>query len=71
MNNIDSASRHSPYNDVACPHCQGVVEHESWCATRDPKVCYAFAIVRESAKLTLGDSLILHSLGVAWTDSHS
>ena len=53
MNNIDSASHHRYSADLACPHCQGVAEHESWCATRDPKVSYAFAIVRESAKLTL------------------
>jgi hypothetical protein len=71
MNNIDSASHHRYNADLACPHCQGVAEHESWCANKDPKVSYAFAIVRESAKLTLADSLILHSLGVTWADSRS
>ena len=71
MNNIDSASHHRYSAEFACRHCQGVGEHESWCATKDPKVSYAFAIVQESTKLTVGDSLILHSLGVAWTDGRS
>lgn len=50
----------------ACEHCEGVVRHESWCITRDPVVYYAYQIVVEPGKLTVGDALILHSLGVTW-----
>jgi hypothetical protein len=51
---------------AACEHCDGVVRHESWCITRDPVVYYAYEIVVEPNKLTVGDTLILHSLGVTW-----
>ena len=50
----------------ACSHCGGVVRHETWCITRDPLVRYAWQIVRDSTKLTPGDYLALHSLGVCW-----
>jgi hypothetical protein len=53
----------------ACPHCQGVIRHEPWCILRSPDVCYAFQIIVEPGKLTIGDALILHSLGVAWERS--
>lgn len=52
--------------ETACEHCQGVVRHESWCITRDPIVSYACQIVLDPSKLTVGDTLILHSLGVIW-----
>jgi hypothetical protein len=32
-------------------------------------MAYAYLIVRDASKITVGDSLILHSLGVAWMDS--
>jgi hypothetical protein len=51
---------------AACEHCDGVVRHESWCITRDPIVYYAYQIVVDPSKLTVGDALILHSLGVTW-----
>lgn len=35
---------------------------------RDPKVHYAYEIIDEPRKLTLGDALILHSLGVTWSE---
>jgi len=31
------------------------------------QVSYAHAIVKDSTALSIGDSLILHSLGAAWT----
>lgn len=69
MNNIDSTqdagrSQAAP----ACEHCQGLVEHAPWCATCDPRVRYAFEIVRDSSLMTLTDMLILHSLGASWLD---
>lgn len=68
-NNIDSAHHHNRHNSgTACLHCQGIIDHEPWCVTRAPKVSYAYEIVAESSKLTLGDALILHSLGVTWAD---
>jgi hypothetical protein len=55
------------YNaQAACEHCEGVIRHEPWCITRDQLVHYAYQIVAEPSRLTLGDSLILHSLGVVW-----
>ncbi len=55
---------HSP-----CEHCQGMFEHERWCVTKDPNIYYAFMIASDASKITLGDTLILHSLGVAWPES--
>lgn len=69
MNNIDFTHHHHGYNaTVACPHCLSIQGHEPWCATQDPNVQYAYAIVAEPRKLTIGDSLILHSLGVSWSE---
>lgn len=70
MNNIDFTHHHNQYNAAApaCPHCLGIHGHESWCPTRDPNVHYAYEIVLEPRKLTIGDALILHSLGVTWSD---
>ena len=47
----------------ACAHCEGIFEHGWWCATRDPRMAYAYQIVADASKITAGDSLILHSLG--------
>jgi len=52
---------------TACEHCDGVVRHEPWCITHNAAIFYANKIVMEPAALTIGDSLILHSLGAAWT----
>ncbi len=49
-----------------CAHCEGIFEHEPWCATRAPRMAYAYQIVVDATKITAGDALILHSLGVAW-----
>lgn len=49
-----------------CDDCQGLNDHEPWCIMSDPKVQYAYAIVNDPCALTYRDSLILHSLGVAW-----
>jgi len=69
MNNIDFTHHHNqPNAAAACPHCLGVKEHQPWCATLEPNVQYAFEIVAEPQKLTLGDALILHSLGVSWSN---
>ncbi len=54
--------------EVACEHCQGVVRHEDWCITRSSRVLYAYEAVADSSKLTLQDILILHALGVSWSD---
>ncbi len=54
--------------DTACEHCQGVVRHEPWCVTRSAVVLYAYEAVVDANALTEGDKLILHALGVAWTN---
>jgi hypothetical protein len=53
--------------EVACEHCDGVVRHEPWCITRSSDVLYAYEAVWDADKLTEGDRLILHALGVTWT----
>ncbi len=68
MNNIDFTHHHKGDVASACPHCLGVQGHEPWCATRAPHVQYAFEILLQPRKLTIGDALILHSLGVTWSD---
>jgi glycerol-3-phosphate cytidylyltransferase-like family protein len=55
------------YNaQAACKHCEGVIRHEPWCITLHPTVYYAYQIVADPSKLTMGDALILRSLGVIW-----
>jgi hypothetical protein len=55
------------YNEqAACEHCEGIIRHELWCVTLNPGVSYACEIVADPSKLTIGDGLILHSLGVIW-----
>jgi len=69
MKNIDSTHHDNKFNAAAaCQNCLGIQGHEPWCATLDPNVQYAYEIVTEPRKLTLADSLILHSLGVTWSD---
>jgi hypothetical protein len=53
--------------EAACEHCEGVVRHEPWCITRSSDVLYAYEAVLDADKLTEGDRLILHALGVTWT----
>ena len=43
------------------------VRHEPWCSSPDENVYYAYEIVADPSRLTIGDALILHALGVAWT----
>ena len=52
--------------DSACAYCEGVVRHESWCATQNANAYYAFAAVLDPKQLNIGDELTLHALGVAW-----
>lgn len=51
---------------AACEHCDGVIRHEAWCITRDPIVYYAYEVVVHPEKLTVGDAIHLHALGVTW-----
>lgn len=55
--------------DSACEHCHGIVRHESWCITCSSEVLYAYEALVDASKLTVGDRLILHALGVAWIDN--
>src|SRR5450631_4908889 len=43
--------------------------YERWCISCDPLVQYAYGAVLESEKLKLWDRLILHVLGVSWTNN--
>ncbi len=67
MNNLNSAQCSNQFNaQSACTHCEGIFEHAPWCASRDAQTAYAYQIVGDASKITAGDALILHSLGVAW-----
>ena len=55
--------------EAACDHCQGIIRHERWCIALDAEVNYAYQIVADSSRLTFGDILILHSLGVIWGEN--
>jgi len=63
---ISTFRSHRYSADGGCEHCGGIIRHERWCITRDPIVYYAYQIVADPGKLTPGDELILHSLGVIW-----
>ena len=53
----------------ACEYCQATVCHEFWCITQNFEVLKAWQAVLDPSKLGLHDQLILHALGVAWTDT--
>jgi hypothetical protein len=53
--------------DSACGHCDGVSRHEPWCIKQNASVQYAYRAVSDPQNLSLGDHLILHALGAAWT----
>jgi len=59
------------YTETACEHCLGFVSHASWCVTRNRDVRYAYEALLNADRLTLGDSLILHALGVSWINNPS
>ncbi len=59
----NSKQSNSPF---ACALCEGTFSHEAWCASRDPGASYPYQIVVDASKMTMGDTLILHSLGVTW-----
>jgi len=50
----------------ACEHCGGIIRHERWCITCDPRVQYAYEIVLNPEKLSDADRINLHALGVSW-----
>jgi hypothetical protein len=69
MSEIPSAIWYYSNRDNAesgCDHCKALIRHELWCVTLNPGVSYACEIVADPSKLTIGDGLILHSLGVVW-----
>jgi hypothetical protein len=69
-NPYDAEAVCNPYKaEAVCTHCAGVFRHEPWCITHDPIVAYAYEIVAEPKKITLGDALILRGLGVIWADA--
>jgi hypothetical protein len=55
--------------ESACEHCQGIVRHQHWCITQSETILYAYESVLDADKLTEGDRLMLHALGVAWVNN--
>jgi hypothetical protein len=63
-----SGSHTNQYStDAVCGHCDRFSYHEHWCITQNTSVRYAYQTVADPGLLSLGDHLILHALGVAWT----
>jgi hypothetical protein len=52
--------------DLSRVYCDGVIHHESWCATQNANAYYAFEAVLDPRQLSFGDELSLHALGVVW-----
>jgi hypothetical protein len=52
--------------DSVCAHCDGVICHEPWCIALSADGGDAFWVVLGSDRLSAGDELRLHALGVAW-----
>ena len=73
MSHNKSVSYHSNgYNaQSACEHCVGIIRRERWCQTLNPVVGYACKIAVYPDELTIGDAIILHSLGVLWGHCHT
>lgn len=55
--------------ESACEHCQGIIRHEPWCITLNPRIVYAYQAVLDASHLSLEDQLVLHALGVTWVDN--
>jgi len=55
--------------DKACQHCEGVIRHQPWCITQSPTILYAYEAVLNASKLAPGDHILLHALGVIWSDN--
>jgi hypothetical protein len=55
--------------DAACEHCQGIVRHEPWCISQSQTVLYAYDALGDPDKLSEGDRVSLHALGVAWINN--
>ena len=71
MDNLDSILYTKRHSDAECKYCHSIFDHAPWCATQNSTVLYAYQIVAESSRLTEGDSLVLHSLGVKWEPSEA
>jgi hypothetical protein len=52
--------------DSACEHCEGIIRHESWCITTNPRVFYAYDIIIHPENMTQQDQIILHALAALW-----
>ena len=49
-----------------CPHCEGIIRHEQWCASQNVNTRYAMAITADPELMTPGDLIILRGLGIIW-----
>jgi len=53
-------------DDSACLECGGIIRCEPWCNIECSTVRYVHQAVLDPDRLSTGDQLILHALGVAW-----
>ena len=53
--------------DFTCARCGGFVLCESWCESVNACVRYARDVVLHPSRLSFGDRILLHALGVLWT----
>lgn len=65
--NLGSYHTNAYYAQAHCEHCEGIIRHQIWCQTLNPTVRYARKILVSPTELTIGDTILLHSLGVLGT----
>lgn len=65
---IESAHGNQHPPGSICDHCGGTTTHETWCITCNTIIRYAYGIVLNGRRLNQGDKIILHALGVEWSE---
>ena len=50
----------------ACEFCEGIVRCEHWCILKCAEVLYAYSLVLYPWKMTTGDEIRLHAMGVTY-----
>lgn len=67
QNNLRTQQVALTNENMSCLHCGGRLVCEPWCETVNASVRYAHDAVLHPNHLTLCDQIILHGLGVSWT----
>lgn len=66
QNNLRTQQVCLPEENMSCARCGGQGVCEPWCEAVNACVRYAYDAVLHPNCLSVGDHIILHSLGVRW-----